>query len=121
MLFDFIGVHGSHIRCRNPRRSLLLTFCHRLHTHTQLPYTLSIEYDTHQGALQPPQLNIPSSGVVPDRVETFSVHLPCTGNVSAEVPVSINLHVRAPPRRNDTRLNFKRNKICLKGTYDIII
>lgn len=76
---------------------------------------ISIEYDAQHGALLVPQLNIPAKGLVPDKVETFSVHLPCAGNVSVEVPVSINLFVQAPPRLNDTRLNFKRNKICLKG------
>lgn len=63
--------------------------------HTQqLPYVLSIEYDTHQGALLPPQLNIPAKGLVPDKVETFTVHLPCTGNISVEVPIAINLYVK---------------------------
>lgn len=83
----------------------------------QLPYVLSIEYDIHQGALLPPQLNIPAKGFVPAKVETFTVHLPCAGNMSVEVPIAINLFVQGPPRRNDTRLNFKRNKICLKGTF----
>lgn len=55
---------------------------------------LSIEYDTHQGALLPPQLNIPAKGLVPDKVETFTVHLPCTGNISVEVPIAINLYVK---------------------------
>lgn len=80
---------------------------------------LSIEYDPQGGVLQPPQLNIPAKGFVPDTVETFSVHLPCSGNVSGEVPISINLFVQAPPRRNDTRLNFKRNKICLQGKREV--
>ncbi|KAG4078817.1 hypothetical protein HA402_015407 [Bradysia odoriphaga] len=84
-------------------------------TSYSLSYVLSIEYDTHQGALLPPQLNIPAKGLVPDKVETFTVHLPCTGNISVEVPIAINLYVKGPPRRNDTRLNFKRNKICLRG------
>lgn len=80
-----------------------------------MPYILSIEYDIQHGALLPPQLSIPAKGFVPDKVETFTVHLPCTGNVSIEVPIAINLFIQGPPRRNDTRLNFKRNKICLKG------
>lgn len=81
----------------------------------QLPYTISTDYETQQNALLRPELNIPTKGFVPNRVETFSVHLPCSGNSSEEVPVSIHLYVQAPSRRNDTKLNFLRNKICLKG------
>ena len=80
----------------------------------QLPYTISIEY-IHNGALLPPELNIPATGLVPTTVETFTVHLTCSGNVSEEVPIAINLHVHAQPAHNDTKLNFKRNKICMKG------
>lgn len=88
---------------------------HPLRSTWQLPYILSIEYDVHQGALLPPHLNIPAKGFVPDAVETFTLHLPCAGNISDEVPIAINLFVQGPPKRNDTRLIFKRNKICLKG------
>lgn len=81
----------------------------------QVTYNLSIEYDVHQGALLTPHLNIPARGIVPDTVETFTLHLPCAGNISDEVPIAINLFVEAPPKRNNTKLIFKRNKICLKG------
>lgn len=87
----------------------------------QLPYTISTDYETQQNALLRPELNIPTKGFVPNRVETFSVHLPCSGNSSEEVPVSIHLYVQAPSRRNDTKLNFLRNKICLKGKYFIFL
>lgn len=83
----------------------------------QLPYTISIEYDVHQGALLAPELNIPAHGFVPTAVETFTVHLPCTGNVSEQVPIAINVNIQGPERFNDTKLNFKRNKICMKGVY----
>lgn len=68
-----------------------LSFFFPMHL-SQLSYVLSIEYDTHQGALLPPQLNIPAKGMVPDKVETFTVHLPCSG--TAEVPLAINLYVK---------------------------
>lgn len=86
----------------------------------QLPYVLSVEYDAHHGALLPPHVNIPAKGYVPDLVETFTLHLPCTGNISDEVPIAINLLVQGPPKRNDTKLTFKRNKICLKGKSTVI-
>lgn len=81
----------------------------------QLAYTISVHLDDNQGALQHPELNIPSSGAIPRTVETFKVHLVCTGNVSKEVPVGIHLHVEGPPKQNDTKLIIKRNKICIKG------
>lgn len=83
----------------------------------QLPYVMSIDYNIHQGALLPPQLNIAAKGFVPAKVETFTVHLPCVGNMSVEVPIAINLFVQGPPHRNSTNLTFRRNKICLKGMY----
>lgn len=81
----------------------------------QLPYTISVHYDDNEGALQHPELNIPSSGIIPRTVETFTVHLVCSGNVSKEVPVGIHLHVEGPPKQNDTKLIIRRNKICIKG------
>lgn len=63
----------------------------------------------------PPQLNIPAEGVVSTEIQTFTVHLPCAGNVSEEVPIAINVFIKGPPFKNDTKLNFKRHKICLKG------
>ncbi|KAI8038409.1 hypothetical protein M5D96_008307 [Drosophila gunungcola] len=80
-----------------------------------LPYAISIEYNNDQEALGTPTLSIPHKGLVPQEVESFLVYLPCTGNVSLQMPVNVNMVVRAPPRFNDTRLHFKRNKICAKG------
>lgn len=81
----------------------------------QLAYTISVHLDDNEGALQHPELNIPSSGAIPRSVETFKIHLVCNGNVTAEVPVGIHLHVEGPPKQNDTKLIIKRNKICIKG------
>lgn len=83
----------------------------------QLPYTITIEYDTEQEILSTPSLSIPAKGFVPQTVETFVVHLPCTGKASDQVPLIINMFVKGPPRSNDTRLGFKREKNCTKGLY----
>jgi len=83
----------------------------------QLPYAISIEYNTDQEALGTPTLSIPHKGLVPQEIESFLVYLPCTGNASLQMPVNVNMVVRAPPRFNDTRLHFKRNKICVKGGF----
>ncbi|XP_030080965.1 uncharacterized protein LOC115483382 [Drosophila hydei] len=53
----------------------------------------------------------PHKSVVPQEIESF----PCTGNASLQLPVNVNMVVQGPPRFNDTRLHFKRNKICAKG------
>ncbi|XP_068146176.1 LOW QUALITY PROTEIN: tyrosine-protein kinase Dnt [Drosophila tropicalis] len=80
-----------------------------------LPYAISIEYANDQDALGTPTLSIPHKGLVPQEIESFLVYLPCTGNASLQLPVNVNMVVRGPPRYNDTRLHFKRNKICAKG------
>ncbi|XP_030080966.1 tyrosine-protein kinase RYK [Drosophila hydei] len=80
-----------------------------------LRYTISIEYANDQDALGTPTLSIPHKGVVPQEIESFLVYLPCTGNASLQLPVNVNMVVQGPPRFNDTRLHFKRNKICAKG------
>ncbi|EDW32149.1 GL10588 [Drosophila persimilis] len=80
-----------------------------------LPYAISIEYANDQDALGTPTLSIPHKGLVPQEIESFLVYLPCTGNASLQLPVNVNMVVRGPPRFNDTRLHFKRNKICAKG------
>lgn len=82
----------------------------------QLRYRVSIEYESQLGGLLAPHLSIPIKGYVPITLETFTIHLPCTGNVSEEVPVGINLVVEGSPNFNNTHMTFKRNKICLKGT-----
>lgn len=83
----------------------------------QLRYTISIEYATEQDALGTPTLSIPHKGLVPQEIESFLVYLPCTGNASLQLPVNVNMVVQGPPRFNDTRLHFKRNKICAKGKW----
>lgn len=60
-------------------------------------------------------MSIPAKGFVPQNVESFVVHLPCTGKTSDQVPLIINMFVKGPPRTNDTRLGFKREKNCTKG------
>uniref|UniRef100_A0A1A9UIW6 WIF domain-containing protein n=1 Tax=Glossina austeni TaxID=7395 RepID=A0A1A9UIW6_GLOAU len=82
-----------------------------------LPYAITIDYEHEQEALLLPTLSIPDKGYVPQQVETFSLHLPCSGNVSEQVPLTVNMLVRGPPRYNDTKLHFKRNKICIKGLF----
>ncbi|KYN19625.1 Tyrosine-protein kinase RYK [Trachymyrmex cornetzi] len=68
-------------------------------------------------ALLPPRVNVSAQGEVPVSLQVFRIRLPCSGVVSAEIPLALRLNVTAPPgtRYNDTVLVFKRNKICLKG------
>ncbi|KAM8713893.1 hypothetical protein ACLKA7_014107 [Drosophila subpalustris] len=80
-----------------------------------LRYTISIEYANDQDALGTPTLSIPHKGLVPQEIESFLVYLPCTGNATLQLPVNVNMVVQGPPRFNDTRLHFKRTKICAKG------
>lgn len=69
-------------------------------------------------ALFPPRVNVSAVGEVPVTLQVFRIRLPCSGRVSAEIPLALRLNVTAPPgsKYNDTILVFKRNKICLKGS-----
>lgn len=81
----------------------------------QIRYSISIEYESQLGGLLTPHINVPVQGHVPESLSTFTIRLPCTGNVSEEVPVGINLEIDGYPNFNHTKLTFKRNKICIKG------
>ena len=94
---------------------------------SQLQYSMELDYDVvgiHGGsidsiALLSPRVNVSAKGEVPVSLQVFTIRLPCSGLVSAEIPMTLRLNVTAPPgaRYNDTILVFKRNKICLKGKY----
>lgn len=94
---------------------------------------ISVKYES-QGAMLPPQMNISSTGVIPTSVQTFRfvdrknfvassannrcsrVRLLCTGMESAQTQVQLQLNVSANNKlQNETSLNFRRNKICIKG------
>ncbi|CAG4983756.1 unnamed protein product [Colias eurytheme] len=88
-----------------------------------LPYMMAIDYDVRaaRSAMLPPQVNISERGFVPTTLQTFRVRLPCTGVVSEEILVSIQLNISSADRANkDVRLLFKRNKICLAGVSTIV-
>uniref|UniRef100_A0A8D8M0B9 receptor protein-tyrosine kinase n=1 Tax=Cacopsylla melanoneura TaxID=428564 RepID=A0A8D8M0B9_9HEMI len=79
-----------------------------------LPYTISVE-STNKDALTNPNLNISTVGSIPTSVQTFSINLPCTGTMNAEVIVLISINVTMSRNSNNvTSLNFKRKKICLR-------
>lgn len=81
-----------------------------------IPYLWTVEYN-NRAAMKRPTFNISTQGYLPTKVSTFHVKLECTGEVSAEVRVLLNLNVSAVSHRhNDTYLTFRRNKICLKKT-----
>lgn len=73
-------------------------------------------FSEEQVALLQPFLNISLTGSVPTKPDTFALHLPCTGALSAEVDVTLNINVTSPtPNVTPSILYFKRRKICLKG------
>lgn len=85
----------------------------------QVPYLWTVEYN-NRAAMKRPTFNISTQGYLPTKVSTFHVKLECTGEVSAEVRVLLNLNVSAVSHRhNDTYLTFRRNKICLKKTESL--
>lgn len=83
-----------------------------------MPYDVEVDVSNLE-ALSKPYLNISSSGSVPTSPQTFSVALPCTGLLAAEVNVSITLNVTLNKATNNvTSLHFRRKKICLKTDYE---
>ncbi|KNC30539.1 hypothetical protein FF38_02290 [Lucilia cuprina] len=112
-----INTYAMHFTVPVPADVHDLEFSWQSLTAYPLPYAITIDYDHDQEALSAPTLSIPEKGYVPQQVETFLVHLPCSGNVTEQVPLSVNMLVRGPPRHNDTKLHFKRNKICIKGLF----
>ncbi|XP_034183412.1 tyrosine-protein kinase Dnt isoform X1 [Osmia lignaria lignaria] len=88
-----------------------------------LPYSMELDYDvvgvpggvSGMMALLTPRVNVSARGEVPVTLQVFRIRLPCSGLVSAEIPLALRLNVTAPPKYNDTILVFKRNKICLQG------
>jgi len=74
-------------------------------------------------ALQKPLLTIPPSGFIQTSPTTFKIHLPCSGQKSTEVLVSLSLNVTADPKFKPLEIVpvlLKRKKICLKGRPDSI-
>lgn len=48
----------------------------------------------------------------------FSITFPCTGNISADVEVVIQMNISIFSASNISVLNFKRKKTCLMGKLD---
>jgi len=78
-----------------------------------MPYTIGIEV-LNTIAMGTPKLNISSSGTIPTTVEVFSITLPCTGVVTADVDVHIQLNYTTNAGVNVRSLTFHRKKVCLK-------
>ena len=71
-------------------------------------------------SLYPPTVNVSLTGTMPVQPQTFKLSLPCTGKVSVEVEVILNINVTSPrPRQPPTVLYFKRKKICLVGKFSL--
>lgn len=51
----------------------------------------------------------------------FSITFPCTGNISADVEVVIQMNISIFSASNISVLNFKRKKTCLMGKLNKII
>jgi RYK receptor-like tyrosine kinase len=79
----------------------------------QLPYTVSVDI-SNPSALSS-SLNISDAGDIPvGGLQTWAVSLHC-GPYDAEVDLALRINVSLS-RRNNTSLEFKRKKICLKDT-----
>jgi len=79
-----------------------------------LPYSMEVNISNGE-ALSRPQLNVSSVGLVPTRMQTFRLALPCSGRASAEIDVVFTINVTLfKTARDVTPLVFRRRKICLQ-------
>ncbi|GJQ65748.1 hypothetical protein Trydic_g11932 [Trypoxylus dichotomus] len=77
-----------------------------------LPYAINVDV-SNPLALGTPQLNISNTGNIPTSSQIFSVSLPCSGVVVAEVNIVLVVNITLP-NSNVTSLTFRRKKICRK-------
>jgi len=79
-----------------------------------LPYSMEVNVSNAE-ALLTPQLNVSAAGLVPTRMQTFRLQLPCSGRASAEIDVVFTINVTLSKTARDvTPLVFRRRKICLQ-------
>lgn len=78
-----------------------------------IPYSINFTVSNRE-ALNVPKLNISKWGDVPSTLSVFRVNLQCTGLLSAEVDVNMQMNFTLNSAENVTVLNLKRRKICLK-------
>ncbi|KAL3848066.1 hypothetical protein ACJMK2_018948 [Sinanodonta woodiana] len=76
-------------------------------------YSMKITVDNPR-ALRQPATNIDSEGTVPNTLSVFKIDFQCTGMLSTEVNVNIQMNISIFSASNLTVLNFKRRKMCLK-------
>lgn len=79
-----------------------------------MPYSMSVKVDNEE-AMEVPRLNISQKGLVPQMASVFQISFPCTGLVTADVVVTIQMNFTVSPADNITVLNFKRRKVCMKA------
>ncbi|XP_050405969.1 tyrosine-protein kinase RYK [Patella vulgata] len=66
-------------------------------------------------AMNQPSANISKDGQVPNNLSVFQVSFPCSGKMSAEVDVTLQMNISIFSASNLTVLDFKRRKMCLKA------
>ncbi|KAK7575936.1 hypothetical protein V9T40_012222 [Parthenolecanium corni] len=83
-------------------------------TVSMLRYLWTVEYN-NRAAMKKPSFDITMDGILPTKLTTFHVKLECTGELTAEVKILLNLNVSAiSHRHNDTYLVLRRSKFCVK-------
>ncbi|KAK3605750.1 hypothetical protein CHS0354_033945 [Potamilus streckersoni] len=79
----------------------------------EMYYSMKITVDNPR-ALRQPAANIDGEGKVPNTLSVFKIDFQCTGMLSTEVNVNIQMNISIFSASNLTVLNFKRRKMCLK-------
>ncbi|XP_025078722.1 tyrosine-protein kinase RYK-like isoform X2 [Pomacea canaliculata] len=84
-----------------------------LRENPQMFYSMNFSVSNPR-AMRMPEPDISLSGIVPNELSEFKVTLPCSGLMSAEVDIRMQMNINIFSASNLTVLNFKRRKICLK-------
>ncbi|XP_064194980.1 tyrosine-protein kinase RYK-like isoform X1 [Anguilla rostrata] len=82
------------------------------HSKNKVDYKLGFLVD-NTAAMSLPESNISTQGEVPQSLSVFRVDLLCSGKVSTEVLLTVQLNLTIMSN-NFTVLNFKRRKMCYK-------
>ncbi|XP_076453716.1 tyrosine-protein kinase RYK-like isoform X3 [Babylonia areolata] len=86
-----------------------------LRDNPQMFYSMNFSVSNNR-AMKVPVPDISLSGMVPNQLSVFKVNLPCSGLMSAEVDVRMQMNINIFSASNLTVLNFKRRKVCLKDS-----
>ncbi|KAK2191294.1 hypothetical protein NP493_56g09003, partial [Ridgeia piscesae] len=81
-------------------------------------YKMAVSVSNNQ-AMNPPQTSLQREGVVPTTLTVFRVTLPCSGLLTLEVTLHLQMNISIFSASNLTVLNIRRRKACLRDGFQL--